>query len=337
MPQTSLAGIEQALAPLGYVLESEQPHISGERFLHSPTKMVLLGRDAEGRHVVIKVSAHPVGVAQLEQEKKVRDFISTIPFAQETLLLPVEVFFGRAGEYTVFVTEYIVQEKIFVAYPLEEQFFLALRAFESQEAFHATTYEHVRRIRTVFNDVSAEEYIRRLKAWGVSKRAEDFLEQHQTVLERYAHYLTHTDFVPHNIRVHDRAIYILDQTAIEFANKYEGWARFMNYMIVHNPALERLLVQYVKDNRGEDEYLALRMMRVYKAAFLVRFYRESLSKTEGDLHLLTQTRVHFWERVLECLLEDVEIPAALLESYMEKRQTLRSEEEKKRQREFAVA
>ncbi len=78
-------------------------------------------------------------------------------------------------------------------------------------------------------------------------------------------------------------------------------------------------------------------MRVYKVGYLIEYYTRSLEKTEGDLHDLTQKRITFWHRVLESLLEDKPLSQELLVEYKEKRDHLRSEEEKKRQKEFAVA
>ena len=39
-------------------------------------------------------------------------------------------------------------------------------------------------------------------------------------------------------------------------------------MVHHNPDLEKILSEYVRANRGEEEYLSLRLMRVYKLGFL---------------------------------------------------------------------
>lgn len=331
--------LKEILSRLGIDLEERQPHIGGEREFMSPEKLVLVGRMERARRVVIKASNTPKGRAEIEQEKKARDLLKEIPFAfaNDTLLMPHEIYFKAAtyfSPYTIFVTEFIEQEKVFVAHSLEEQFFLVLRAFEAQEAFHATTYEHVRKVKNTFATTSPEEYVSALSKYP---RAQEFLRTHKNVLSRYSGHLTHTDFVPHNLRVHERTVYVLDQTAIAFANKYEGWARFLNYMALHNPDLEHSLKDYIRKNRGEDEYLDLRLMRVYKAAFLISYYERILPDTEGDLHELTQDRVAFWTQVLDALLEDREIPADMLSAYKEQRDHLRSKEEKERQREFAEA
>jgi hypothetical protein len=195
----------------------------------------------------------------------------------------------------------------------------------------------MKRVEQAFKAVSPDDYIQNFKSWGVSPAGERLLKDHRVVLERYSNFLTHTDFVPHNMRVHNRAIYLLDQTAIEFANKYEGWARFLNYMIVHNPELERLLSEYVRKMRGADEYLDLRLMRAYKAGFLLHFYQQSLRKTEGKLKELTEERIALWSHILDALIAGKDIPREVVEIYIKKRNDLRSEDEKQRQREFAVA
>jgi hypothetical protein len=350
-----MATIDQALkgvlATLGFTLEDSQPHISGERFLMSPEKLVLLGRTQAGERVVIKVSTTQNGIREIEQEKKVRDMLRTVPFAGDQLLMSKEIYFGTSGAYTIFVTQFIEQEKIFVSYPIEEQFFLALRAFEAQEAFHATTYEHMKQVRTIFKTTSSSEYITQFVEFkaeilkniadarlqsALTKGAE-VLRANEEVLSRYSNYLTHTDFVPHNLRVHNRQIYLLDQTAIGFANKYEGWARFLNYMLVHNPELERLLKAHVLKNRGKDEYLDLQLMRIFKMGFLLRYYTRALAQTEGSLNELMKERVTLWAEALEMALAGTEVPIERIEAYKKKRDMLRSPEEKERQREAGIA
>ncbi|HEY5383406.1 MAG TPA: hypothetical protein VIJ88_02535, partial [Candidatus Paceibacterota bacterium] len=126
-------------------------------------------------------------------------------------------------------------------------------------------------------------------------------------------------------------LYLLDHTSIRFGNKYESWARFINFMELYNPPLAHALVQYVRDNRTQEELLALKIMRVYRLVELIRYYATWLSKTEGSVRLLAQERITFWSEVFQCVLDDREVPAEIVESYKQKRDTLRSEEEKKRQ------
>lgn len=349
--EAELLALTPVLEALGYTLEEEQLHIGGERYLMSPTKLVLMGQSKDGKRVVIKAAHSKEGKAEMKGEKQARDLLAKLSFANDSLHMPAELHFGEHGEYLVFITEYIEQEKIFVDRPLEEQFFLTLRAFEAQEMFHASTYEHLREIRDVFKKVSAKEYIQEFASFkeetltkcpderlaAVLEKSESFLREHEATIDRYANHLTHTDFVPHNLRLHGRIIYLLDYAALCFANRHESWARFLNYMVVHNPALEKLLVEHLRSTRGADEYLSLRLMRVFKLGFLLRYYARSLEKTSGNLSELTRLRIMLWTQVLECILEDKEVPSTLIEEYIHTRNGLRSEEEKVRQREFAVA
>ncbi len=345
--------LTEALASSGITLDEAQPHISGERFLLSPAKLVLLGKDREGRQVVIKASntKGQRGIEEITQEKKIRDTLGRINFAKDSLLIPEERLFTSANGYTILATDFIEQERIFIKHSLEEQFFLILRAFEAQEALHATTYEHVRQVAPIFKSTTPEQYCANFSSFRLQiemnypdseltlsfTRGEEILKENISVLSRYANYLSHTDFVPHNMRVKNRSVYILDQVAIEFANKYEGWARLLNYMIVHNPALERLLALHLAKNRSADENLDLKLMRIYKAGFLLNYYASVLPKTEGNLRALTLERLGLWTHILEALLEGREVESKFVEEYKNRRGELRTEEEKERQRDFAEA
>lgn len=342
--------MESTLKELGFILEEEQPHLSGERFLMMKDKQVLVGQDRNSNRVILKVATKQGGKEEIEREKKARDLLKKATFANDKILFPDEVFFGAKDNYLIWATEFIPQEKVFVAHPLEEQFFLILRAFEEQEAFHATTFEHIKSIESFFPVFHAREYFGEFRKFKESlkklndreldktmEEAEAFLTSHKSIIDTYCNYLTHTDFVPHNFRIKGKSIYMLDLSAVQFGNKCEGWARFLNYMIIHNPKLEKLLNDYVRQNRGADEYLNLRLMRIYKLGFLLDFYARSIEKTEGDLRTLTLERIGFWHEVLKRILKDEPVPQDLIERYKAKRDDLRSDEEKKRQKEFAIA
>jgi hypothetical protein len=348
-----LEKVGELLKPVGFELEPEQPHISGERFLMMKEKLVLVGkRIHDSKKVIIKVSNEESGKKEIDSEKRTYDFLKKVAFTTEHILLPTPIYYNQLPEnYLVLVTEFIPQEKVFVNHSLEEQFFLILRAFEEQESFHATTFEHMRKIREVFPVSTTEEYFQKFNEFIriIQKNPQNehlnvalcdalnILEDYRSSIDTFSNHLTHTDFVPHNFRVHNRKIYMLDLTAVHFGNKYEGWARFLNYMIIHNPPLEKALSDYVRKNRGETDYLNLRLMRIYKIGFLLKYYAESLEKTSGDLKQLTLERINFWHEILKYILEDTEIPHNFVEEYKSKRDTLRSEEEKKRQKEFAVS
>lgn len=345
MPAKKVARARDFLSDLHITLSDEQPHISGERELLSQEKMVLMG-EYGGKKVVIKISDHPNGIKEIRHDKAVRDMIERMSFATDELLQADEVLFLEKDGHTLLVTEYIEQDRIFVDRPIEEQFFIALRAFEAQEGFHMTTYEHNKQVRDVFECYTPETYLSKFAEFTKTitkdhpehrellERAGSFLKENRTVLERYNNHLIHNDFVPHNMRVRGRDLYVLDQTSFWFGNKYEGWARFLNYMVVHNPDLERLLVSHLKTHR-KDEYLDVKLMRIYKLGMLLDYYARILPKTEGNVTTITRLRIALWTTVLSSILADESVAPAVVERYIEERNQLRSDEEKKRQREFA--
>ena len=108
-------------------------------------------------------------------------------------------------------------------------------------------------------------------------------------------------------------------------------------MLIHSPELERLFVEYVRRSRGEDEYLSLRLMRAYKIVFLLEYYARALQKTTGDLHALTLARLAYWREALSAILKDRPLQKEITQKYIATRNALRSEEEKERQQEFAIA
>lgn len=347
-----LEKITAILVSLGYLLDENQPHLSGERYLMTRDKFVLAGKSTSNNaRVIIKASQYPDGQKEIQTEKKSRDLLKSLSFTKKDILFPDELYFGKHDGFLIWITSYIPQDKIFVAHTLEEQFFLALRAFEAQEAFHATTFEHLSNIRDTFPIFKSAEYLKEFEGYKLSisenyqneelskvlTEARLFLNKNKVTIDRYANHLTHTDFVPHNFRIKGHDVYMLDCSSVYFGNKYEAWARFLNYMLIHNPALEQLLSEYLRKNRGEEEYLSLRLMRVFKIGKLLQYYTGSLKKTEGDLHTLTEVRIKLWHQALKAILEDRPLSKDIRNEYISTRDTLRSPEEKERQREFAIA
>lgn len=347
-----LENIASLLGRIGFSLDQQQPYMSGERFLMTKDKLVLAGKCVkDDARVIIKTSQHPDGQSEIETEKKSRDLLRSLSFAKKAITFPDELYFGKHDEVLIWITSYIPQDKVFVAHELEEQFFLALRAFEAQEAFHATTFEHVRLVKNTFPVFKSAEYFKEFEYFkkiiaenypdknlmSALDAADVFLKRNKEVIDCYANHLIHTDFVPHNFRIKDRDVYMLDCSSVCFGNKYEAWARFLNYMLIHNPALEQLLSDYIRKNRGEKDYLSLRLMRIFKIGKLLEYYARSFDKTTGDLHVLTGIRIQFWREALESILADKPFPEETRNNYIEKRNALRSPEEKERQREFAVA
>lgn len=347
-----LENISSILKSLGYSLDENQPHISGERYLMTKDKLVLAGENTQsGTHVIIKASKYPDGQKEIEAEKNSRDLLKSLSFAKKTITFPDELYYGKHDNFLIWITSYIPQDKVFVAHGIEEQFFLALRAFEAQEAFHATTFEHLRNIKNTFPIFKSSEYFIEFgtfkktitenypdeKLQATLVKAAEFLKANKETIDRYANHLTHTDFVPHNFRIRGHDVYMLDCSSVYFGNKYEAWARFLNYMLIHNPVLDQLLSDYILKNRGEEEYLSLRLMRIFKIGKLLEYYSRSLNKATGDLHTLTEVRINFWHQVLQAILTGTPLPDEARNSYIAKRDALRSPEEKMRQREFSLA
>ena len=336
----ALEAVAPILVRMGYTLDAKQPHIAGERALTGPIggghKLLLLGTDAHGTRVVIKISNDPKAVAEMEHERVCRDLLEQIRFATEVFHSPKELVFEKHDGYTVLVTEFVEQDKAFLERPIDEQFSLALAAFKAQEGAHATTYEHARVITKTFGEMRSDDYLKKLGEYvrettGLEPALE-FVDKNKETLEQYCGFLTHWDFTPQNIRVHQGEIYLLDHSSLRFGNKYEGWARFINFMELYNPELARALVQYVKDNRTPEESLSLKLMRIYRLAELVRYYTSWLPRTEGNLHTLAEARITFWKAILEAVLKNAEISPTLVEEYKKTRDSLRSEEEKERQK-----
>src|SRR3989344_1548519 len=157
------------LRGLGFNLDQDQPHISGERFLMTKEKLVLVGkRMSDNLRVIIKVSNHDSGKKEIMDEKRARDLLQTLSFTKESILFPKEIMFEKKNDYLFWISEFIEQKKVFVEYSLEEQFFLILKSFESQEAFHATTFEHLKTVSSVFPIFYAREYFKEFEDFSKS-------------------------------------------------------------------------------------------------------------------------------------------------------------------------
>ncbi|MDP4020673.1 MAG: hypothetical protein Q8P58_01335 [Candidatus Adlerbacteria bacterium] len=333
-----LVALSPILKQLGYNLEAEQPHLGGERYLmqavttKSGKKLVLLGhRTSDKRRVVVKATRDPKGTEELQHERACREILQKINFAYQAFSSPEELLFTRKSGFTITTQEFIEQEKPFLERPTKEQFTLALKAFKAQESAHATTYRHLKLITKVFPTVHAKDYLAMSQKLSLPAPALQFLTENQEMIEQYCGFLTHIDFVPHNFRIKNGNIYLLDHSSLRFGNKYEGWARFLNFMTLYNPELEEALTQYVRDNRTAEEVLSLKCMRVYRLGEIIWYYQNTLSKSSGDLLELNRARVIFWSLVLASILKDEKLSSHVREEYIKNRDELRSDAEKCRQ------
>ncbi|MFT7507243.1 MAG: hypothetical protein ACI92I_000386 [Acidimicrobiales bacterium] len=338
----------------GYSLDESQPHTQGERFLmqavttKSGKKIILLGNDDHtGKRVVIKASSDPAGKKELAHERICRTLLSNIHFSYSIFSVPTELLYTEIDGMLVTIQEYIAQTSTFLDRPTAEQFTLSLQALKIQEGAHATTRGHFKSIAHTFGSRTSENYIDMFQAFtkevisilpdnhGVQQsllEAEVALMQNEERIEQYCGFLTHTDFVPHNFRVQDDQMYLLDFSSLLFGNKYEGWARFLNFIALHNPELEEALEQYVTDNRAPEEVQTLHLMRLYRLGEIIRYYAGTLSSSSGDLLTLNTARVDFWHEVLKVTLADTRISEKTRDDYVLLRDSLRSSGEKERQK-----
>jgi hypothetical protein len=356
MNNDELVEITSILLNLGFKIEGKQPHISGERACmqavttKSGKKFILIGhRIKDNQKVVIKLTKDLKGKQEIKQERLGRQSLKKIMFAYKIFFTPKEILFTEKKGYLILIQTFIEQKSTFLNRPIEEQFELALQTFKAQEGAHATTYEHKKDISKTFGSVNSSWYLKLYKTFkkniikhlpdnkhlqNLLKQGEKRLTDNKENIEQYCNFLTHTDFVPHNFRVIDRKIYLLDHSSLRFGNKYEGWARFLNFMTLYNRPLEEALIFYVKNNKTKEEYSSLNLMRIYRLGEILWYYTNLLEKTSGDLHILTKERIKFWTNVLEATLNNKLVSEKIVTEYKTKRDLLRSEEEKERQKDL---
>lgn len=347
-----MARVKPLLEDWGYTLDANQPHLRGERFLMraltttSGKKLILLGHTEMGTRVVIKATSDSAGKQELMHERECRRVLHQIRFAYDTFFSPEEVLFTTQNDLMISIQKYVPHERPFLERPTPEQFSLALKAFKAQESAHATTYEHERLISRTFGSIDADGYLRTFREFG--ERCTTALHLDQTLagtyaealhklecgkhtIEQYCGFLTHVDFVPHNFRVNGNEIYLLDHSSLRFGNKYEGWARFLNFMMLYNRELEDALLFYVRENRSAGELESLNLMRIYRLGEIICYYVETLAHVTADLHHLNIKRVQFWHHALRAQLNGTRLQTSLIEIYRHERDALRSDDEKERQ------
>jgi thiamine kinase-like enzyme len=349
---STLRDIQSILEKQLFSLDTHQPHLLGERFLMqavtttSGRKLILLGTEnTTGKKVVIKVTNDQSGKEELRQEKHCRQLLNSLPFAYNLFHSPKELLFLEQNDYVISVHEFITQTSSFLERPLEDQFSFALQALKDQELARATTSTHIKLIAHTFGNRSSSEYLALFvgfigvlknklapaKTITVMQEALEHLKKNTKRIEQYCNFLTHTDFVPHNFRIKDKRLYLLDFSSLKFGNKHESWARFLNFMTLYNRELETLFITYVEKNRSAEERESLQLMRIFRLGELVTYYTSLLEKSTDALLELNTLRVQFWTDVLTAELANTRVSEAIVDTYRVKRDALRSTEEKKRQ------
>src|SRR3989344_1070851 len=88
--ERELAGVTPYLQQLGFTIDTEQPHLGGERYLMAGTrdvggggfKLVLTGtHKKDNTRVVIKVSSSSAGIKEIERERECRRVLHALDFA----------------------------------------------------------------------------------------------------------------------------------------------------------------------------------------------------------------------------------------------------------------
>ncbi|MEY3784102.1 MAG: hypothetical protein RLZZ230_424 [Candidatus Parcubacteria bacterium] len=343
--------ISALVAKQGYSLDSDQPHIKGERFLMQAIttsggkKIILYGKNKTGERVVIKATRDADGQAELQHERTCRTLLHKLHFAYDTFHSPRELAYIKQAGFVITINEFIEQASTFLDRPLPEQFSFSLQALQAQERARATTAGHIRSIKQVFNYRTITDYLKLhagfltfLQQQKVDARVFELvtaahakLTNQQERIEQYCGFLTHTDFVPHNFRIHDDTLYLLDFSSLQFGNKHESWARFLNFMTLYNPELETLLVNYVEQNRAPEERESLQLMRLFRLGEIITYYVKNVTKSDDALQTLNQNRVQFWADVLAAELKNTRVSREVVQAYQTTRDNLRSQEEKERQ------
>lgn len=345
--QSEIESLKPILQDLGFVLAEEQVHIGGERYVSGEKKLVLVGqRVKDGLKVIIKVSSDQKGKLEIQRERASRQMLEKIKFAYHVFFTPEEILYQEIDGRIIFITKYIEQECQFLERELKEQFFLALKGLEVQEGVQISTYEHARDISQYFGVWQAADYLQKFAEYQEKARslladkqnvlalydkAKLFLEKNKQAIDLYSGFLTHWDFVPHNLRIYNNNIYLLDHSSLRFGNKHESWGRFINFMCLYNPELAKYLLFYIEKNRPTSEKLSLQAMRVYRLSEIVWHYANTLERADADLKNLNIGRINFWSQLLAAVLEVKELDAAVIDQYKTKRDSLRSIDEKKRQ------
>ncbi len=349
-----LSLLKPILTDLGFTLEEDQPNLKGERFLQqavttaSGRKFILFGKDAYGSRVVIKATRDTAGQNEIKHDRLCRKLLNDIDFTATMFHTPQEIVYTEQNGFLISIQAYIDQQSTFIERPTPEQFTFALAAFKAQEGAHATTYKHIKDIARVYEIRTAQVYLNHFKTFkentekaiGTDSKIISLLNTVQTVLkenestiDQYGNFLTHTDFVPHNFRIDaTNTMYLLDHSSLAFGNKYEGWARFLNFMALYNPELEKVLTEYVANNRSAGEQKSLWLMRMYRLGEIIWYYQNACTHSEGNLLILNQARVIFWSEILSYIFKHETPSPSVLEDYKRTRDSLRSEDEKERQK-----
>ncbi len=343
--ETELKYFQPKIEKLGFVLLESQPHLKGERSAFRSQKLILLGkRKEDGLKVVIKVSREKLGASEVEEEVRGKSALSKIKFSYTVFNDPRQIYFEYKKREIISITQFIEEDKKFLDRDLKEQFLIVHEALTTLEGVHVVVKKHQKEVEKFFKIYTFDIYKKELteNINYISESFSDFQEilnnakniflENKNRIEQYQNFLTHFDFVPHNFRVADNKIYLLDHSSLRIGNKHEGWARFLNFCILYNQELEEKFLQYFEINRSREEKESLYLMRIFRFVELIAHHTKIYFESEGNLKVLSKERVLFWVNILNLHLKQEKFDQNLIEEYKNKRDNLRSLEEKERQK-----
>ncbi len=348
---SELAYVRTSLLPLGYTLDTEQPHLLGERFLMQAVttsggrKLILQGKNQNNQRVIIKVASDSNGKEEIKHERLCRSLINSLNFAYGVFTAPQELLFLEKDGRIIAIQEYIEQTSSFLERPLLDQYNFALQSLKAQAQAQITTRGHFRSISNTFGYYEVSDYLKNVEVFvqnithsnsdtsiqNTLHAAQNHLTKNSNRIAQYTGFLTHTDFVPHNFRIKDHTVYLLDFSSIRFGNKHESWARFLNFMTLYNHPLENALTEYADQNFSPEERESLQLMRIYRLMEILSYYTNATKNSVGDLLILNQNRIAFWHAVLHAELHNTRVDRSIVTNYTSNRDQLRSEGEKVRQ------
>jgi hypothetical protein len=342
---SELAYFRPKLEDLGFSLLDHQPHLKGERSAFRAEKLILLGeRKVDGLKVIIKVSRDKNGISEVLEERKGRTALSEIKFSYSVFNDPEQVYFHHKNNELIYITKFIEEEQRFLDRSLEEQFKIVHKALTSLEGVHVVVKKHEKEAQKFFKVYNFASYKNELidnkkeiilnfpNLKTVLDKAENIFLKEEYRVTQFGNFLTHFDFVPHNFRVHGEKIYLLDHSSLRIGNKHEGWARLLNFLILHGAELAKKINRYFEINRSKEEIESLYLMRVFRFVELIKHHNKIYLESNGDLKILSHERVLFWANMLEAHLENREFDQEQVENYKNKRDNLRSNDEKERQK-----
>ncbi len=347
-PASYCADAAMIIRGMGIRLDTYQPHVTGERKINAPSRLVFIGTDGEGRKVVIKTSGRKEERDKLKNENAAHAILDKVSRKTGFFSVPDKVFFKEESGFSFFATEYIPQPKLLSTESLAKQRAILENALSALSSLNHKNFKKVLpRAVAPFPKDDALYYKRSLDALcgrmaesgvdekiiKISRDAKNQFNENLNVVSQFSGFLVHDDFCPHNFRVNGGKFYILDYDAVHFGNKHVSWARLLNYMATHNFRLEKLLVGRLAKTLPEPERESLRLMRVYKALFLLAHYSVASQRASGNLLELMKVRVDFWATLLERFLQNAPATKEDAEAYLKKRNLFRSASETRRQRE----